>query len=87
MKAPTLGYALAVLGLAIAAVSLVPAWFDRDDFPWPLFIGSFVYLNGAFLAFFSAPRAEKKGAMLRLRYVRLGFVALVGVIVWRLVAG
>lgn len=87
MKAQSVGFAIAVLGLLIAATSLVPTWFDHDDFPWPLFVGSFIYLNGSFLTFFTAPKSEKRQAMVRLRFVRLGFLALVGIVVWRLVGG
>jgi hypothetical protein len=80
----TAGYVLAVLGLFVAASSLV--LFSKEQFPWTLFLGSFVYLFGAFMVFFGSRKDDPKTAMARLRFIRLGFVAVFALLVWKMVA-
>jgi hypothetical protein len=81
-----LGFALALAGLFFAASSLVPGFIPKEQFPWPLLVGSFVYLNGAFLVMLGSRGGDSKLQMGRLRVIRLGFVAVFGLIVWRLFA-
>ena len=79
------GYALAVLGLVMAASSLLPAINPQNSVPWPLFVGSFVYLHGGFLVVLGSRGPDAKAHVGRLRFVRLGFVAVVAILVMRLV--
>ena len=80
------GYALALLGFAIALVCLVPGLFGKEEFPWPILVGSFIYLNGAFLVMFSTRGKDARKALGSLRFVRLGFVAVFAVLVWKILA-
>lgn len=86
-KLRTVGYVLALVGLFTAAASLVPTVVPKDGFPWPLFVGSFVYLNGAFLVYFGAPTKDRKEHMGKLRFIRLGFAAVVLLSLWIMVKG
>jgi hypothetical protein len=80
------GYYVALLGLAVALVSIVPGLFGKSDFPWTLFIGSFIYLHGAFMVMFGSRGADPKKTMSSLRLVRLGFVGIVAVLIWQTLA-
>lgn len=80
------GYVLAALGLLVAAASLVPAVVPKGEFAWPIFVGSFIYLNGAFLVFIGSQTADRKAHMVRLRFIRLGFVAVLLLVIWQLFA-
>ncbi len=80
------GFTLAVVGLLFAASSLVPGFIPKEQFPWPLLVGSFIYLNGAFLVMIGSRGGDAKLQMGRLRFIRLGFVAVFGLIVWKMFA-
>lgn len=80
------GYVLAIIGLFTAASSLVPSIVPEGAFAWPLFVGSFVYLNGAFLVFFGAQTKDRKAHMGKLRFIRLGFAAVVLLVLWQIVS-
>ncbi|MDI9639408.1 hypothetical protein QM565_27245 [Geitlerinema splendidum] len=47
-----IGFGICLTGLLLALVSLIPGVLRDGAFPWPLFVGAFIYLPGAFLAFF-----------------------------------
>jgi len=79
-----LGLGLALAGLFVAILAVVPGVVAQDVFPWPLIVGSFVYLHGAFLLVFSTKGQDRKVALSTLRLVRLGFVAVFAVIIFRL---
>lgn len=85
-KLRALGYALAGAGLLFASSSLVPGFVGKDQFAWPLLVGSFVYLHGAFLVLIASRGKESKANMNRLRFIRLGFVAVFALIVWKMFA-
>ena len=84
-KMRTVGYVLALVGLFTAAASLVPSIVPEGGFAWPLFVGSFVYLNGAFLVFVGAQTKDRKAHMGKLRFIRLGFVAVMMLVLWQIV--
>ncbi|MBX3114880.1 MAG: hypothetical protein KF836_09975 [Fimbriimonadaceae bacterium] len=71
--APKIGFGLCVAGLAVALLSLVPAIVRPGELPWPVFVGSMIYLPGAFLAFFSTRGKDRKIMFNQIRMVRLGF--------------
>jgi hypothetical protein len=82
-----IGFQIAVFGLLVACVSLVPQFFSRDQFPWTLLVGSFIYLHGAFMVLvFSKSKSDVKKNLGTLRFVRLGFVVVFALLVWRLFA-
>lgn len=85
-KMRKVGYALALLGFAVALVSIVPGVFGKHDFPWTLIVGSFIYLHGGLLIVFGSRGKEARQNLMSLRFVRLGFVAIFAVLVWRLFA-
>lgn len=80
MKAETLnkiGFALCVVGLAIALLSLVPAIVPDGELPWPVFVGSMVYLPGSFLVFFTSKGKDRATQVNKVRLVRIGFFAVI----------
>jgi hypothetical protein len=82
-----LGFQIAVFGLLVACVSLVPQFFGKDEFPWTLLVGSFIYLHGAFMVLvFSRSKSDVKKNLGALRFVRLGFVVVFALLVWKLFA-
>lgn len=85
-KMRKIGYALALVGFAVALVSIVPGVFQPKEFPWTIIVGSFVYLHGALLVVFGSRGKDAKQNLMSLRFVRLGFVAIFAVMVWRLFA-
>ena len=80
------GFSVAAIGLVVALFSIVPGLFGKDDFPWPILLGSFLYLHGAFMVYFAARGPEMKRHMIKLRFVRLGFVLVFAILVWRIFA-
>lgn len=81
------GLGLAIVGLAVALLSLLPSVTPRGVFPWPLLVGSAIYLPGAFMLIFGSKGMEQRSAMSTLRFVRLGFVAVLAVVLFRMMAG
>lgn len=81
-----LGLGMAVTGLAVALLSVVPAVTPPDGFPWLLLAGSAIYLPGGFMLVFGTRGTEQRSAMLALRFVRLGFVAVLAVVLWRMMS-
>lgn len=82
---PQIGLGLCVLGLVIAALSVVPAVVAPGGFPWPIFVGSMVYFPGAFMAFFLSKGKNRNKMFNQLRFVRLGFIAVIILIVTSIV--
>ncbi len=82
-----LGTSLCIVGLVIALTSLVPAVVKPGSFPMPIIYGSVVYLPGAFLAFFSARGRERNRVFWQLRFIRLGFVAVLAVAMFQIMRG
>jgi hypothetical protein len=80
-KMRQLGYWLAIAGLIVALVSIVPGVFGKDQFPWTLLVGSFIYLHGSFLVLFGSRGVDPKKTMGVLRFVRLGFVVIFVVLI------
>lgn len=66
-----------VAGLGVSLLSLVPGVVPTGVFPWPVFAGTAIYFPGAFLAFFSSRGQERNRVFNNLRFVRLGFVAVI----------
>lgn len=46
------------------------------DFPWPVLLGSAVYLPGSFMAFFGCKKEERRQVVTTVRLIRFGFVAI-----------
>ena len=82
-----LGLGMAAAGLVVALLSVVPAVVPREGFPWPLLVGSAIYLPGAFVLIFCTKGMERRSAMTTLRFVRLGFVAVLAVVLYRMMSG
>ena len=78
------GFLLACVGLAIAAVSVLPGVLSIGSFPWPLIVGTAIYLPGAFMVMIGSRGPGMKEAIGRLRFVRLGFIAVFAFAVFRL---
>lgn len=70
------GLGLAIVGLLVSLLCLVPAVAHGQVLPWPLFAGSFVYLAGGLLLALNARGPVGKKYMIVLRVVRFGFVAI-----------
>lgn len=81
-----LGFGVAVLGMAVTLLSLTPLANPRDPLPWPLFVGSTVYLLGAFCLIANARGETAKKALGKLRYVRMGIIVVVVVLIQRMIA-
>ncbi|MCA0360559.1 MAG: hypothetical protein LCH41_05850 [Armatimonadetes bacterium] len=81
---PKLGFGLCILGLLIAVASLIPGVVGPTDFPWPLFVGGFIYLPGAFMAFFATKPSERMKMMNTIRMIRVGFFMIIALIFMRL---
>ena len=79
-----LGFGLCIAGLAIAALSLIPAIVAPNELPWPIFAGSIVYFPGSILVFFSSRGADRKKHYNAVRFVRLGFVGVIVLLTIRL---
>ncbi|MBL8064750.1 MAG: hypothetical protein JNM34_02710 [Chthonomonadaceae bacterium] len=75
-KVTQLGFNIALVGCAIVALTLVPAFSANQALPWPLLLGSTIYLAGGLLAAMNARGSEGKALMGRLRSVRLAFAIL-----------
>lgn len=87
---PYVGLGLAGLGLLVAISSLFFRPATPKDMTLPLTligVGSFFYIPGAFLVFYSERRQKMKPMMGWLRWVRLGFVVLVMYWVFRISQG
>ncbi|MCW5935776.1 MAG: hypothetical protein KIT11_00520 [Fimbriimonadaceae bacterium] len=69
---PYLAFGTAILGLLIAATSLLSV---NRDLPIAIFIGAAVYLIGGLWLTLVVRGKDVKVWQLRLRFVRLGFVA------------
>lgn len=80
------GFVLAIAGLAIAMLTLIPAVVGPQSLPWPLFVGSSVYLVGSFTLMVGSRGPHMKEQMGRLRLVRLGFIVVFATMIMRLVS-
>lgn len=79
-RLPIVGLGMAIVGLLVAITSLFFKGGSAKDFSLPLILiglGSFLYIPGSFLVFFSERRSRMKPMMGYLRWVRIGFVVLV----------
>ena len=72
---PKIGLGLCIVGLLVAFLSVVPAIVPPGGFPWPVFVGSMIYFPGAITAFMSAKGKERNKTFNQLRFIRLGFLA------------
>lgn len=80
-----IGYGFCLTGLAIALLSLVPSIVPPDQVPWPVFVGTMVYMPGSFLVFFSAKGMERNRHFNTIRMVRLGFFAVIAILTARVI--
>ena len=79
-RLPYVGLGMAILGLTVAITSLFFRGGSAKDFSMPLIligVGSFLYIPGSFLVFFTERKSRMKPMMGYLRWVRIGFVILV----------
>ncbi len=79
-KLPKIGLGLAAAGLVIASFSLLPGLNSLQGGAVPLMLiglGSFFYIPGAFLIFYSERQAKMKPMMGYLRWIRLAYVVIV----------
>lgn len=67
---------LAILGLLVGFLCLIPGVGQRQFFPLPLLLGSAIYLAGGILLALSARGAKGKQFMVWLRFVRMGFIVI-----------
>lgn len=72
-----IGFGLCVVGLLIALLSLVPAIVPANQIPWPVFVGTMVYMPGSALVFFSSQGQARNRNYNLVRFVRLGFFAVI----------
>lgn len=79
-----MGLAVCILGLVIAALSLLPGG-SPGAFPWPLFAGTMIYFPGALMIAYFARGEKGKQTLSLLRFIRLGFAGLMLVIVMKMV--
>lgn len=79
-----IGYSLCILGLAVAFLTLIPAIVPINVLPWPIFVGSMIYLPGSFLIFFTAQGQDRNAAFNKIRMIRLGFLAVVVILTVRI---
>lgn len=81
------GLGMAMAGLAVALLSVVPSISSREAFPWALMVGAAIYLPGAFLLVFGTKGEDRKAAIGKLRFVRLGFIAVFAFVIFRMMSG
>ena len=82
-----IGLCTAVGGLVVALLSFVPVISPKGSFPWALIVGATIYLPGAFLLVFGSKGADRKAAIGKLRFVRLGFIAVFAFVIFRMMSG
>lgn len=76
-----IGFGLCFLGLFVALLSLVPAIIpDAGTLPWPILAGSIIYLPGSVLVFFSSKGETRNSNFNKIRFVRIGFVAIIAIL-------
>ena len=68
---------MALVGMLVSSLSLLPFVSPHDPIPWPLIVGSTVYVLGAFCLAFNARGDSGEKAMVRLRFVRMGIIVIV----------
>jgi hypothetical protein len=73
-----------LFGLAVALIGLLPVFADPKSFPWPIFVGPAIYMPAAIGLVVSQRGVDRRAAMTKLRFIRLGFVAVFAVAVYRL---
>lgn len=71
-KRMKMGVALAAVGVAVAAINLLPP-FQGALIPIWLMAGMLVYLPGSFLVMTVRQHPDKWNQMMRLRYIRMAF--------------
>lgn len=79
-KLPKIGIGLAIFGLIVASLSLLPGFNSLEGGAIPLMligIGSFFYIPGAFMVFFSERKEKMKPMMGYLRWIRLAYAVIV----------
>ncbi|MBS1708177.1 MAG: hypothetical protein JSS65_05575 [Armatimonadetes bacterium] len=79
-----IGSAMCVVGLAVAMLSLMPGVTPAGEFPLLIFVGSFIYGPGAFLAFLSAQGKGRNQVFTSLRFIRLGFFAVIAITIFKI---
>ena len=75
-----------IAGLFVALLSFVPAIVPEYSLPWPVFVGSFIYVPGASLIFFSAKGADRQMVFNKIRMIRLGFLAVIAILITRILS-
>lgn len=73
-----------LFGLGVALIGLLPVFSEKDSFPWPVFAGPAIYMPAAFGLVYLSRGPNMKSMMTKLRFIRLGFVAVFAVAVYRL---
>lgn len=86
LRRARIGLGIAVLGLLVAAASLLPTVTPVGRFPWLILVGSVIYLPGGFLIAAHARGDQGKSWLLALRVIRLAFAAVMLVVVLRMFA-
>jgi hypothetical protein len=71
---PKIGIGLCIVGLLVSFLSVVPSVVPDGSFPWPVFVGSMIYFPGAFMAFLLTKGKERNKTFNQLRFIRLGFL-------------
>ena len=71
------GFGTAAFGLLLSSLSLVPSIGKGQFLPWPIIVGSVVYLAGGLFLAINARGASGRKYMLWLRMVRMGFIVIV----------
>lgn len=82
-----IGFGVCVGSALVAAATLLPAFSGPLAVPWPLFVGAVLYLFGAAMIVTALKSPEAKVWLGWLRLVRIGFAAVVLVIILRMSQG
>ncbi len=81
------GLWVAGAGLGVALLSLVPQIGGGLPLPWPLLLGSSVYLCGAIAVVANARGPGGKALVGKLRLIRFGFIAIVLILIVKMQTG
>lgn len=79
------GFGVAIAGFVVSTLSLVPAFSANQWLPWPLIAGSMMYVLGFFYCVGNSKREEVKGAISRLRVVRIGIFIIVLILIQKMI--
>ncbi len=85
-KAAQISFYVCIFGLVVSFASLLPSFNGPYAVPWPIFVGSAIYLPASFVYIFASRGKNLKLAVGKLRFIRLGFAAVMAILVWRILA-